>query len=117
MNARDGFTCRQRVISRYMRYQEPAHTPTPSHLAMRMLHAPTARGLISPGRRGGTGVLTEREVLPGADGRSVAAQDLGLVLVPGDGGAVGFEDEGPALAVDRDLVVVPASRTQLARLV
>src|SRR5690242_16917589 len=46
LNARDGFTCRQRVISRYMRYQEPAHSITPSHLTMRMPHAPTRRDLM-----------------------------------------------------------------------
>jgi glycine cleavage system aminomethyltransferase T len=41
-------------------------------------------------------------------GNPVAVQDLGLVLVPGGGGAVGVQDQGPALAVDGDLVVVPA---------
>src|SRR5689334_11542466 len=51
LNARDGFTCRQRVISRYMRYQEPAHSTTPSHLTMRMPHAPTVRDLLAPERR------------------------------------------------------------------
>src|SRR5438552_12864544 len=90
LNARDGFTWRQRVISRYMRYQEPAHTPTPSHLAMRMPHAPTVRGLMSP-RAPGCDRGCDRAgggpgVLPGPGGWPVAAQDLGLVLVPGDGG-------------------------------
>src|SRR5690242_7846714 len=48
--------------------------------------------------------------LPGAGRWTVAAQDLGLVLIPGGGGAVGSEDEGPALAVDGDLVVIPAKQ-------
>ena len=37
-------------------------------------------------------------------------QDLGLVLVPGGGGAVGVQDQGPAPAVDHDLVVEPAKK-------
>src|SRR5689334_11395476 len=56
LNARDGFTCRQRVISRYMRYQEPAHTPAPSHLAMRMTLCSHRQGTDvawAPGRDGG----------------------------------------------------------------
>ena len=40
--------------------------------------------------------------LPGAGGWSVAVQGLGLVLVPGGGGAVGVDDQGPAPAVDDD---------------
>ena len=35
LNARDGFTCCQRVISRYIKYQEPIQAPVPSHLTMR----------------------------------------------------------------------------------
>src|SRR5690349_22492283 len=46
--------------------------------------------------------------LPGPGGWSVAAQDLGLVLVPGSGGAIRIDHEGPAALVDHDLVVVPA---------
>src|SRR5690348_6300639 len=46
--------------------------------------------------------------LPGPGGRSVAVQDLGFVLVPGSGGAIGIYHEGPAALVDHDLVVVPA---------
>src|SRR5690348_15677956 len=34
--------------------------------------------------------------LPGAGGWSVAVQDLGFVLVPRAGGAVGVDDQGPA---------------------
>jgi len=40
LNASDGFTWRQRVISRYMRYQEPTHTAPPSHLAKRIPKTP-----------------------------------------------------------------------------
>src|SRR5690242_21576431 len=46
--------------------------------------------------------------LPGPGGWSVAVQDLGLVLVPGSGGAIRIDHEGPAALVDHDLVVVPA---------
>ena len=42
---------------------------------------------------------------PRPDRGSVAVQDLGLVLVPRGGGAVGVQDQGPAPPVDRDLVV------------
>jgi hypothetical protein len=42
--------------------------------------------------------------LPGAGGGSVAVQDLRLVLVPRGGGAVGVDDQGPAPAVNGDLV-------------
>src|ERR1700722_1765885 len=43
--------------------------------------------------------------LPGAGGRPVAVQDFGAVGVPGGGGAVGIQDQGPAPPVDHDLVV------------
>ena len=43
--------------------------------------------------------------LPGPGGRSVAVQDLRLVLVPRGCRPVGVEDQGPALLVDHDLVV------------
>ena len=48
--------------------------------------------------------------LPGAGGWSVAVQHLGLVLVPGRGGPVGVDDQGPAPAVDDDLVVEGAQQ-------
>ena len=35
LNARDGFTWCQRVISRYIKYQEPIQAPVPSHLTLR----------------------------------------------------------------------------------
>jgi hypothetical protein len=41
--------------------------------------------------------------LPTSDGRSVAVQDLGLVLVPRRGGAVRVQDQGPAPPVDDHL--------------
>jgi len=59
------------------------------------------RALTRPGPRRPGG-------LPGAGGWAVAVQDLGLVLVPGGGGAVGVQDQGPAPAVDDDQVVEPA---------
>src|SRR5271165_3851826 len=46
--------------------------------------------------------------LPRADRGAVAVQDLGLVRVPGGGGAVGVQDQGPAPPVDHDLVVEEA---------
>src|SRR5271165_905004 len=46
--------------------------------------------------------------LPRADRGAVAVQDLGLVRVPGGGGAVGVQDQGPAPPVDHDLVVKEA---------
>jgi hypothetical protein len=36
LNASDGFTCRHRVISRYIRYQDPAHTAPPTHFTKRI---------------------------------------------------------------------------------
>src|SRR6266576_1438504 len=51
-----------------------------------------------------------RGISPRADRRAVAVQDLGLVLVPGGGGPVGVQHQGPALPVDRDLVVVGAQQ-------
>ncbi len=47
-------------------------------------------------------------VLPGAGGWSVAVQDLGAVRVPRGGGAIRVQDQGPALLVDHDQVVVRA---------
>ena len=38
----------------------------------------------------------------------MAVQDFGLVFVPGGGGAVGVDDQGPAALVDHDLVVIEA---------
>src|SRR5581483_3664559 len=52
--------------------------------------------------------------LPGAGGWSVAVQDPGLVLVPGDSGAVGIYHEGPAEPVDHDLVMVIAEQHAVA---
>src|SRR5580765_6432820 len=49
-------------------------------------------------------------MLPGPDRGSVAVQHLGLVLVPGRSGAVRVDDQGPAPAVDRDLVMEPAQK-------
>jgi hypothetical protein len=40
----------------------------------------------------------------------VTAEDLGLVLIPGGGSAVGVEDDGPAVAVDLDLMVMRAEQ-------
>jgi DeoC/LacD family aldolase len=48
--------------------------------------------------------------LPGPGGWSVAVQHLGLVLVPGGGGPVGVQHQGPALPVDRDLVMEGAQQ-------
>src|SRR5258705_3457630 len=48
--------------------------------------------------------------LPGSGGRSVAVQHLGLVLVPRAGRAVRVDDQGPAPAVDHDLVVEGAEQ-------
>src|ERR1700760_4897706 len=51
-----------------------------------------------------------RAGLPSAGGWSVAVQDLSLVFIPGGGGAVGVDHEGPALAVDHHLVMVKAEQ-------
>src|SRR5580658_6264705 len=59
---------------------------------------------VTPAEMGGPGAL------PGSGGRAVAVQDLGAVGVPGGGGAVGVQDEGPAPAVDGDLVVEEAEQ-------
>src|SRR3984957_1471063 len=48
--------------------------------------------------------------LPGAGWGAVAVQDFGAVGVPGGGGAVGIQDQGPAPPVDHDLVVVAAEQ-------
>src|SRR5260370_30616012 len=48
--------------------------------------------------------------LPGSGGWSVAVQHLGLVLVPRAGRAVRVDDQGPAPAVDDDLVVEGAEQ-------
>jgi hypothetical protein len=37
-------------------------------------------------------------------------QHLGLVVVPGGGGAVGVQDQGPAPAVDHNLVMEEAEQ-------
>src|SRR6266536_3404128 len=47
---------------------------------------------------------------PGADGRAVAVDDLGLVLVPGGRGAVGVQDHGPAPLVNNNLVMKEAKQ-------
>src|SRR5258707_11098799 len=48
--------------------------------------------------------------LPGSGGWSVAVQHLGLVLVPRAGRPVRVDDQGPAPAVDHDLVVEGAEQ-------
>src|SRR5208283_5566448 len=48
--------------------------------------------------------------LPRAGRGPVAVQDLGLVRVPGGGGAVGVQDQRPAPPVDHDLVVEEAKQ-------
>src|SRR5579871_972732 len=48
--------------------------------------------------------------LPGAGGWSVAVQGFGAVGVPGGGGPIGIEDQGPAPAVNHDLMVEPAQQ-------
>src|SRR4029077_15168540 len=53
--------------------------------------------------------------LPGAGGWSVAVQDFGLVLVPCAGRAVRVDDQGPAPAVDDDLVVERAEQHAVLR--
>jgi hypothetical protein len=53
-------------------------------------------------------------VLPGSGGWAVAVQDLGVVGVPGGGGAVRVEGECPAPAVDGDLVVEEAQQDAVA---
>ena len=49
-------------------------------------------------------------VLPGVGWRAVAVEDLGPVAVPGGGGPVGVQDQGPAPPVDDDLVVIAAQQ-------
>src|SRR6266487_4032430 len=51
-----------------------------------------------------------RGISPRADRRAVAVQDFRLVLVPRGGGAVGVQHQGPALPVDRDLMMVRAQQ-------
>jgi hypothetical protein len=48
---------------------------------------------------------SEPGLLPGAGGWPVAVQHFGLVLVPRARRPVGVDDQGPAPAVDDDLVV------------
>src|SRR5215475_11794568 len=64
----------------------------------------------SPRGRRTSFVFQSPGLLPGAGGGPVAVQHLGLVLVPGGGGAVGVDDQGPAPAVDDDLVVEGAEQ-------
>ena len=45
---------------------------------------------------------------PGAGRGAVAVQDLGAAGVPGGGGPVGVQDQGPAPPVDHNLMVKPA---------
>src|SRR5262245_55014961 len=61
----------------------------------------------TPGNPAVAGERGRRE-LPGSGRWSVAVQDLGLVLVPGGGGAVRVQDQRPAASVDHDLVVEAA---------
>ena len=80
-----------------------------------MIHAPMMAQL-SPGRYGPVRDQARshaaREAQPGCHpgrtGWAVAVEDLRLVGVPGGGGAVGVQDQGPAPPVDHDLVVEPA---------
>src|SRR6185312_10430151 len=53
--------------------------------------------------------------LPGAGRGSVAVQDLGLVLVPRGGGPVRVDGQGPAPAVNDDLVVERAEQDAVRR--
>jgi hypothetical protein len=52
----------------------------------------------------------EAVLLPRPDWGSVAVQDFGLVLVPRGGGAIGVQDQGPALPVNHHLVVERAQQ-------
>ena len=47
-------------------------------------------------------------VLPGVGGWAVAVEDFGFVGIPGTGGTVGVQDQGPAPPVDDNLMVKPA---------
>ena len=64
---------------------------------------------VGPVDRQATGAVTR----PGRG--SVAVEDLGFVLVPRGGGAVGVDGQGPAPAVDDDLVVEGAEQDAVAR--
>src|SRR6266567_6692330 len=48
--------------------------------------------------------------LPGAGGWPVAVEHFGLVVVPRAGGPVGVDDQGPAPAVNHDLVMERAEQ-------
>src|SRR5690348_6384405 len=52
--------------------------------------------------------------LPGPRWRAVAVENLGPVLAPGGGAAVGVQDDGPAVAVDLHLVVMRAEQGAVA---
>jgi len=63
-------------------------------------------GLPEPADGGGADTPGACRALPGPGGRAVAVEFLGLVLVPGGRRPVGVQDQGPALLVDDNLVVV-----------
>ncbi len=81
-----------RALGRRHRVLQAILVPT----AHRLMHYRTMHYELIPGDPG---------VLPGAGGWAVAVQHFGLVRVPGGGGAVGVQDQGPAPPVDTDLVV------------
>src|SRR5437867_2482169 len=73
-------------------------------------------GRVSAVRRPGPAPAEGARVLkpagpsPGPGGRTVAVDDLGLVLVPRGRRPVGVEDDGPAPLVDDDLMVKEAEQ-------
>jgi len=58
---------------------------------------------------------SEPGLLPGPGRWAVAVEHFGLVLVPRGGGPVGVDDQGPAPAVDHDLVVEGAQEYAVLR--
>ena len=89
---------------------EPTADPVPKATTARHTEAPPGQdqnkltGIVARPVNGlfRTGVSARPDRWP------VAVHDLGLVLVPGRGRPVRVQDQGPAPAVDHDLVVVTA---------
>ena len=84
----------QTVFTRLNEYCLPAE-----HLARMILGNSSLIDAAGPGIPG---------CLPGAGGRAVAVEHLGLAGVPRGGGTVGVQDQGPAPPVDDNLMVKSA---------
>ena len=103
----------------YGRVQMTGPAPCPRDYRCTFCRAATTAADYCPGFDAGTRLAEQAPAgrSAGADGRAVAVDDLGLVLVPGRGRAIRVQDHGPAPLMDDNLVGKKQNRAQSLTLV